>query len=209
MDLPTLISTLLAETPLPTPGPSGANSPGDSSSGISQWLPLGTAFVGAAAAIGASALSQVLSASNERTRRAEQYSREDIQRRRDELKVTYSDLIRHLDEYLLAMHRFKGNESLIASMDRESETKSVLRVMAKQTELTEQMVVTISAVNSLLGVADLLDETAVFDAGRAYVAFIQDMKLDDRENKTKGNRLNSAMKDAMRRSLAGEPDPVE
>lgn len=208
MDL-AAVSAILIQTPLPTPIPANPNAVSGNVNGVLAWLPLWTALMAAAAAIGASALTQYLAARHEGERRAEQYRREDQHRRREELRIIYSDLIRHLDEYLLAMHRFQGNESLIASMDRESETKSVLNVMAKQTELTERMVVTVSAVNSLLGVVDLLDETAVFHAGRAYVAFIQNTKLEAPGSKAQGNRLNSAMKDAMRRSLAGEPDPVE
>lgn len=105
MELPTLIMSLLSETPLPTPATSDAASRGRSTANvISAWLPLGTAFVAAAAAIGASALSQFLSARHEGKRREDQCRREDAQRTRDELKLTYSDLIRHLDEYLLALH---------------------------------------------------------------------------------------------------------
>lgn len=209
MDLAALISTLLTETPLPTPIPSNANSPSDSNNGITQWLPLGTALVAAAAAIGASALSQLLAARNETTRRTEQYRREDIQRRRDELKVTYSDLIRNLDEYLLAMHRYQGNQGLIHSADPDSATDFASKVMAIQGELVDQMTVSVSAVNSLLGVVDLLGETAVYKAGRAYVAYIQAMRVDNHEDKAKGRQRDSALKNAMRASLAGEPNPAQ
>jgi hypothetical protein len=209
VDTAVLISTLLTETPLPTPNSSGASSASDGDSWLSQWLPLGTALIAALAAIGASALTQFLSARNETIRRAEQYKREDLQRRREELKLTYSDLIRHLDEYLIVAHRSKTTDSIMDSLDLDTPADGVRKLMAKQNQLTEQMIVTVSAINSLLGVVDLLGETDVFDACYEYVGYIQDMQPEDDEDKAKGQQLNSAMKDAMRRSLAGEQDTAK
>lgn len=208
MDLPTLITTFLTETPLPSPSPLGTSSPTDGGNGISQWLPLGTALVAAAAAIGASALSQFLSARNEGIRRTEQYRREDVQRRRDELKATYSELIRHLDELSLAMFRYEGHQDLMRTWERDQNADGMTKVATIQTELTEKILVTVSSINSLLGLVDLLEETAVHKAGTAYLVYLQHLKPKDIEGMAKGQRLNKVMKDAMRRSLAGEQDLV-
>lgn len=149
MDVAALLATLLTQTPLPSP--SGAAPAVDGTTGISQWLPLGTALLAAGAAIGASALTQFLSARHEGSRRREQYKRDDLHRRREELKVAYSELISHLNDYLIQSHKTKGVDRLIDQITRLSPDPAGRQAMtAKQTELTEKMIVTVSAVNSLL-----------------------------------------------------------
>lgn len=202
------VSAILIQTPLPTPIPANANAASENPNGVLAWLPLWTALMAAAAAIGASALTQYLAARHEGERRTEQYRREDQHRRREELRIIYSDLIRNLDEYSLTMNRFEGYQDLLRKWEREANVDGMTKVVTVQTELTERILVTVSSINSLLGVVDLLGETAVHRAGTAYLVHLQHVKIEDQEWMAKGQGLNRAMKDAMRRSLAGELDPV-
>lgn len=86
----------------------------------------------------------------------EDNKREEAQRKRDELKLIYSEHIRNLVEYVLIVHRFKGPKSLI-------ETVAELRLdtpgregITKQEDLSERMVGLAAASGSFLGVVDLL-----------------------------------------------------
>lgn len=223
MEWPTLIVTLLAENPLPhptpspileqrvpptlTPAPGTTTGPGRSGtavSGVSAWLPVWTATIGAVAGIGGSALSHVIAGKNENKRRGEQNVREDAQRKRDELKLVYSDLIRNLDEYVLAVHRYKSAKPIFETLAELNQlTPGRDKLMTKQEDLSEKMVGLAATINSLLGILDLLGEKTSFDASYAYFAFIKDLDPAAETASSIGQGLNAAMKDAMRKSLAG------
>ncbi|PNI10098.1 hypothetical protein CXX84_01050 [Arthrobacter sp. AFG7.2] len=113
-----------------------------------------------------------------------------------------------MDELSLAMYRYDGHQDLLRKWEQEKNADGVIKVVTVQNELTERILVTVSSINSLLGVVDLLEESAVHKAGTEYLVYLQHLKAGDQEGMAKGQRLNRTMKDAMRRSLAGEPEPV-
>ena len=93
--------------------------------------------------------------------------------------------------------------------ERDENAEGMVKLATIQSALTENILPTVSSINSLLGLVDLLEETAVHKAGTAYLVYLQHLKPKDKDSMVKGQRLNRIMKDAMRESLAREPNLVE
>lgn len=223
MDWPTLIFTLLAETPLPAPTPSpvdsgaapmvtatpvptgsSGGSGGGTKDGPSEGFALLTALIGAAAGIGGAALSQVISGKNESKRLVQQNNREDAQRKHDELKLAYSGLVRNLNEYVNAVEqRRTGAPGIEKIMERSiGDPSKTQRLQAKLDDLAAPVLALATTIRSQLGVLDLLGQSTVVDAGNAYFDFVAETGSAE-SAATSRQELDAALRGAMRESLAG------
>lgn len=175
------------------------------SAGTTSLLPIWTALIGAVAGIGGSFGSQAFSARRETTRLTAQNQREDAQRKREELKLLYAELIRYLGEYVTASLMYKNSKpSYSEFLAMPADTDGRDQLLAEIERQSESVRTLVEKIISTLSIIDLVGDQKVYLASLAYYDRLRKLEVEVGPANTEAATYQALMKQEMRASLTAE-----